>query len=160
MFTRPTVSDVAFLTLDFGDFLGHIQLSCIDPEKVRRATVAGTTGGIVYDDVDGAVRIFVNGSAVAPETHVPNPTSPPLDVEISHFAECIHSGAVPKTGGIHGAMVVAVLEAASASAAQGGAWIDITGPRSQLASLIHPVPTPDKGARLSLVTRSQRMALA
>ncbi|WP_432956116.1 Gfo/Idh/MocA family protein [Micromonospora haikouensis] len=160
MFTRPTISDLAFLTLDFGDFLGHMHLSCIDPEKVRRATVAGTAGGIVYDDVGGAVRLYVNGSEVLPRTLSAASPRPPLDLELSHFADCVRTGARPRTDGIHGAIVVAVLEAATASAALGGDWIDLTMTLGQVSSATRPGPRPDRPASGPSLVPSQRTAFA
>jgi predicted dehydrogenase len=128
-FTRPDLADVAQITLDFGSFLGHIQLSCIDPQKVRRATVAGTKAGIVYDDVEGTVSLWENGSSMT--RMLRNAAdSRPLDLEIAHFAECVTSGMTPKTDGMHAAGVVAVLEAAAVSAANGGAWIRPSVPAS------------------------------
>lgn len=159
MFTRPTISDLAFLTLDFGDFLGHIHLSCVDAEKVRRATVAGTTGGIVYDDVVGAVRLHKNGGGALPEILSIDTARRPLDIEVAHFIECIRTGMRPHTDGLHGAMVVTVLEAACASAAQGGDWIHIDGALSQLSSAIQPGPNSDQPI-IALQGSSQRMALA
>ncbi|MFI6130288.1 Gfo/Idh/MocA family protein [Micromonospora sp. NPDC051141] len=153
MFTRPTISDLAFLTLDFGDFLGHVHLSCIDPEKVRRATVAGTAGGIVYDDVEGAVRLHVNGSRVQPRTLAAGDPRRPLDIELSHFVDCIRTGERPQTDGIHGAMVVAVLEAAAASAALGGDWIDLTLALRKVSIGVDP-DRPSGGPSLAAVQRT------
>jgi len=127
MFTRPDISDLAFMTLDFGDFLGHVQLSSIDPEKVRRATIAGSAAGIVYDDVTGEVRLTTNGTNTPVAVPVESGKRP-LDIEIGHLARCITTGARPKTDGLHGAMVVAVLEAAAESALSGGTWIDVPQP--------------------------------
>ncbi|MFV2115311.1 Gfo/Idh/MocA family protein [Micromonospora sp. LOL_025] len=160
MFTRPTISDLAFLTLDFGDFLGHVHLSCIDPEKVRRATVAGTAGGVVYDDVGGAVRLHVNGSKVLPRTLSAADSRPPLDTELSHFADCVRTGVCPRTDGIHGAIVVSVLEAATASAALGGDWIDLTMALGQVSSAADPGPRPDRPASGPSLVPSQRTAFA
>jgi predicted dehydrogenase len=124
LFTRARHSDLAHLALDFGNFLGHVQLSCVDPQKVRRATIAGTKAGIVYDDVAGEVQMIANDTASS--LLISSPTiRRPLDVEIDHFATSILTGSQPRTNGVHGAAVVAVLETASESAASGGAWIDL-----------------------------------
>lgn len=126
-FSRPGLSDVAFLTLDFGDFLGHVQLSCIDPQKVRRATVAGTRAGIVYDDVEGEVGLTDNLAGTKRLLSSPGDHRP-LDIEIDHFAECIVTGEQPKTDGMQGAWVAAILECATTSANSGGRWVKVSAP--------------------------------
>ncbi|WP_084316815.1 Gfo/Idh/MocA family protein [Actinospica robiniae] len=135
-FARPDLADVAQITLDFGSFLGHIQLSCVDPQKVRRATVAGTKAGIVYDDVEGTVALCENGTS-STRTLRNAADNRPLDVEIAHFAECVMTGMTPKTDGMHAAGVVAVLEAAAISAANGGAWIRPNMPTSDPWAVQH-----------------------
>jgi predicted dehydrogenase len=50
----------------------------------------------------------------------------PLRTEVEHFVHCVRTGAVPLTDGAHGREVVAVLEAAERSAAEGGLAIPIS----------------------------------
>jgi predicted dehydrogenase len=126
-FSRQGLSDVAFMTLDFGGFLGHIQLSCVDPRKVRRATVAGTRAGIVYDDVAGEVGLTDNLAGTQRLLSSPGDHRP-LDIEIDHFAECIVTGEHPKTDGMQGAWVAAILECATISANSGGSWVKVSAP--------------------------------
>jgi predicted dehydrogenase len=128
-FTRSHLSDIAYVTLDFGDFLGHVQLSCVDPTKVRRATIAGAKAGVVYDDVAGQTQLIPNGTTT-PITISAGGARRPLDAEVDHFARSILTGVEPRTNGVHGAAVVAVLEGACASASAGGAWIGLTTPSS------------------------------
>jgi predicted dehydrogenase len=49
----------------------------------------------------------------------------PLRTEIEHFVSCVRDGKMPLTNGRHGRDVVAILEAAGRSAAQGGVAIEI-----------------------------------
>lgn len=126
-FSRPSLSDVALMTLDFEDWLGHVHLSVVDPHKVRRATVAGTLAGIVYDDVEGEVVLTENTTGRRRRlTGVSDRR--PLDVEIDHFADCILTGQRPITDGVQGTWVSAVLEAATESAAAGGVWQPLQSP--------------------------------
>jgi predicted dehydrogenase len=151
MFTRPHLSDVAHMALDFGDFFGHVQLSCIDPQKTRRATIAGTKAGIVYDDVAGEVQLVVNGAQNSVSISSDKARQPsgkarlPLDVELNHFATSVLTGSQPRTNGAHGAAVVAVLETAAVSAASGGAWTDIPQP-----STTNPEPFASNAMRAPL----------
>jgi predicted dehydrogenase len=143
--TRPNHADVALLTLDYDEFSGHAHLSCVDPMKVRRATVAGAIRGIVYDDVSGEIHSIDNTNG-RPQVMPLASSERPLDAECRHFAECVLSGAQPRTGGIHASEVVAVLEAATASAARDGEWVtvDNTHPQSSVTSneeaTISPAP--------------------
>lgn len=141
------LSDLASLTLDFDDYLAHVQLSTVDPKKVRRATLAGTAAGIVYDDVAGDVQLLANGAG-APVRLAGPIERQPLDVEIDHFASCVVTGARPRTDGVHGAWVVAVLEAATTSARSGGdrvvvrpPFVGPTGYATAANSIQHPPPT-------------------
>ena len=138
-FARPSLSDVALLTLDFDDWLGHVHLSVVDPQKVRRATVVGTSAGIVYDDVEGNVVLSQNTDG---ERRCLTSTTSrrPLDVEIDHFAQCVLTGHQPVTDGVHGTWVSAVLEQAAESAAQGGAWREVVAPVESWT--YEPTPSP------------------
>jgi predicted dehydrogenase len=51
----------------------------------------------------------------------------PLRVEIEHFAECIRTGQKPVSDAAQGRDVVAILEAAEASAREDGAAIPVQG---------------------------------
>lgn len=126
-FSRPSLSDVALMTLDFEDWLGHVHLSVVDPHKVRRATVAGTLAGIVYDDVEGEVLLTENATGRRRRLGGGSGQRP-LDIEIDHFADCILTGQRPVTDGIQGTWVSAVLEAATESAASGGSWQPLHSP--------------------------------
>jgi predicted dehydrogenase len=49
----------------------------------------------------------------------------PLRTEVEHFVDCVRTGATPLTDGAHGRDVVAILEAAERSAAEGGAAVPV-----------------------------------
>jgi len=143
-FVRPGVQDVAHITLQYpGDVLAHVHVSWLSPSKERHFTVVGDQRMVVYDDVAATekIRIFDRG------VDAPNHTSTfgefqlsyrygeiksphinwaePLAVECHHFGEAILEGTRPKSDGRNGLQVVRALEAADASLAADGAYIDV-----------------------------------
>jgi predicted dehydrogenase len=132
------VEDVIFLTLHFpGNVLCHIHVSWLDPSKVRELTVVGSRKMVVYDDVstEGKVRIYDKGvyrkgdpiyGEFQYKLHSGDILIPridmqePLTLECAHFVDCIRRGQTPDTDGANGLRVVAVLEAAQKSLANGG----------------------------------------
>jgi predicted dehydrogenase len=137
-FVRQGIEDLAFLTLRFpGGGIGHLQLSWLDPHKVRRLTVVGERKMAVFDDMEPREKVRVHDSAVeAPngtwvygenlslrtgDIHVPNfAATEPLACEIAHFVECVAQGRTPRTPGDEGIRVVAILAAAQESIRSGG----------------------------------------
>ena len=134
------VEDVVFANLQYPNgVIAHIHASWLDPSKVRKMTIVGSRQMIVYDDIDpeGKVRLYDKGATLVNGTHVYGEfqyklrsgdiyiprieMSEPLQNEVSHFVECITSGAQPRTDGRNGLRVVRVLEAAERSAARAGA---------------------------------------
>jgi predicted dehydrogenase len=137
--------DIAMLTMAFASGpVGHVQVSRLDPRKVRELTIVGSKKMVVYDDTDGEmpVRIYDKGVADRPdleqdlhhgsyarhncEVRSGDMVAPtvvgrePLRVEIEDFIDSIVQGREPVSGGQVGRDVVAVLEAAERSAALGG----------------------------------------
>ncbi len=149
-YLRDDVEDVVFMTLSFPRNVGaHVQISWLDPHKVRRLTVVGSRKMAVYDDVSSDARIVLYdrgvdrvATATAPgdprrladlplrlrsgEVTIPVLTLPePLRVECEHFVECILEGRRPLTDGQHGLDVVRVLSAAQHSIDKRGAPVAI-----------------------------------
>jgi predicted dehydrogenase len=141
------IEDVVFMTIQFeGGALGHIQSSWLDPNKVREATVVGSEKMLVYDDVspEAKIRLYDKGIvrqarggrstldraedfasfqmiARAGDIVIPKlDFSEPLAAQVEHFGRCIQDGGQPRTDGASGRRVVAVLEAAQRSLANGG----------------------------------------
>ena len=140
------IADIAFFQMDFPQnrfVSGHV--SWLDPQKVRRMVVVGSEKMLVYDDVDSERHIQIYDKCVEREFQssaadfcdfrtkvragdlcIPNVRLvEPLGVEIAHFVECIRTGATPRSDGINGLRVIAVLEAMSASMRAGGARIEV-----------------------------------
>jgi predicted dehydrogenase len=138
--THPLHTDVAYLRLNYveRDVCANVHVSWLDPCKVRRVTVVGSSKMAVYDDlcIDERIRVYDKGvvpaslgdsmtqppmsyrygDIVAPYT----PSEEPLAVQDAHFVDCIRTGSQPRSDGVSGLRVVRVLEAAHRSIETGG----------------------------------------
>ncbi|MBI4405654.1 MAG: Gfo/Idh/MocA family oxidoreductase [Deltaproteobacteria bacterium] len=133
-YLQPNIHDVVFVTLRWASgVVAHVQLSWLNPAKVREMTLVGSKRMIVYDDVkDDKIAIFDKGVDRVPvvgekmDYDLPNnfqlrhrsgdivfpriDFKEPLKLEAAHFLECLRTGATPLTDGRHARSVVAVLE--------------------------------------------------
>ena len=124
------VHDVAYIRLNYGKLgvSGFIQLSWLDPRKVRTVTVVGTDKMAVYDDLaEERLRIYDRGVKYLEDGSPPHerplsyrygdiisphiPSEEPLALEDQHFLDCICSRATPESSGRDGMLVIAILEA-------------------------------------------------
>jgi predicted dehydrogenase len=136
-YVQPTREDVVFLTLRFPHGrLAHVHVSWLDPHKVRRLTVVGSSRMAVFDDMEPAEKIRVHDKGALPpepgtwgealalrfgETRIPTlRPSEPLREELRAFARAITTGEPPLADGESGVRVVRVLEAAERSLAHRG----------------------------------------
>lgn len=133
-YLQPGIEDVVFATLTWANgVMAHVQVSWLDPGKVRKVTLVCSQKMIVYDDVsDDKIAIVDKGVDVTPKLgermDYDKPSGPlslrsgdvllpkvnvpePLKVESAHFIECVRTGQTPITGPRHARDVVAVLEA-------------------------------------------------
>jgi predicted dehydrogenase len=146
-YLQPGVPDLAFIVLEYDFAVAHIQLSWLSPNKVRRMTVVGSRKMVVYDDVANQVMIHDAGIdrehlgrsfgefqsfgefrliQRSGDMHVPRlPHVEPLQAQCQHFLECVFAGSEPKTNFEEAAAVVEILEAASASRANGGEGVEL-----------------------------------
>ncbi len=145
-YVQREIEDVVFMSLLFPDRIKvHIQVSWLDPHKVRKTTVVGKKKMIVYDDIsDDKITIYDKGidkkdlqpdlpfDILTPYTfihrtgdiHIPKVDfKEPLKVEAAHFVECILTGKQPLSGPANGRAVVAILEAAQESLKNGNKFI-------------------------------------
>lgn len=151
-YIQPGIEDVVFATLTWPNRVcAHIQVSWLDPGKVRRLTLVGSRKMVVYDDIsDEKIAVFDKGVDRVPKVgermdydHFNNyqilhrtgdvllpriDFQEPLKVEAAHFLDCLRTGATPLTGPRHARDVVAVLEAVQLSLRQGGCLVPV--PRS------------------------------
>ena len=136
-YLQPDIEDVVFANLHFADGkMAQMQLSWLDPHRIRRLTVVGSRKMAVFDDVESTekVRIYDKsaerpqydsygdsialrfGDVVIPRLQM----AEPLKLECQHFVECVRTGQAPRSDGRDGLRVVRVLEAAQASLRQAG----------------------------------------
>lgn len=144
-YLQAGIEDVVFVNLQFpGGVMAQIQVSWLDPHKVRRLTIVGSRKMVLFDDVESAekVRIYDKaaqrrdydsygeaitlrfGDVVIPHLNM----AEPLKLECQHFAECVRERREPRSSGRDGLRVVRVLEAAQRSLAQHGAPVDLREP--------------------------------
>ncbi|PWT90469.1 MAG: oxidoreductase [Blastocatellia bacterium] len=142
-YIQPGIEDVVFATLRWSNgVLGHIQVSWLDPGKVRKMTLVGSRKMVVYDDVsDDKIVVFDKGVDRVPKIgermDYDQPASyqlihrtgdiwmprisfqEPLKVEAGHFLECIQKRSTPLTGPQHARDVVKVMETTQAALSSG-----------------------------------------
>lgn len=122
----PSTAQVQF---DFGDGLsGHINVSWLNPFKEQKLVAVGSKGMAVFDDTlswDKKLSLyqnsvtFENGQPVlnkAEPEFIALPQAEPLKEECLHFANCIASGATPRTDGHEAARVLKVMQACDKAA--------------------------------------------
>lgn len=140
----PGIEDITNMTVHFAQKgFGMIQSSWMDPNKVRELTFVGSKRMLVYNDLEPQEKIKIYDKRVERPPHYDtfaefhyayhygDTYSPfikmvePLKVETQHFLECIQNGEKPLSSGEEGMMVVQVLEAASESLQQNGAYVEV-----------------------------------
>lgn len=146
-YLRRGIADVAFGTLFFRkrNIMGHLQVSWLDPHKMRILTIIGTDKMAVFDDVNTQepIRIFNRGvmqdkvyddfghfQMVLRDGDISIPhvvLAEPLRSEANHFMQCIRNGEKPLTGIEHGTDVVRVLLALDESLRLHGKPVRIKG---------------------------------
>jgi predicted dehydrogenase len=144
-YIQSGIEDVVFATLTWANQVtAHVQVSWLDPSKVRKTTLVGSRKMVVYDDVsDDKIRVLDKGVDRVPKSGermdydnfnnyqlfhragdvwLPQINfQEPLKVESAHFLECIQTGKPPLTNPQQGRDVVAVLEAAQQALKSGQA---------------------------------------
>ncbi len=179
-YLQPGIPDLAFLVLEYEHTVAHVHISWLHPTKVRRMTVVGSKKMVVYDDVEG--QIVVHDAGIDRERvdrtfpdfetfgefrlihrvgdmHIPRiPMAEPLALQCRHFVDCITSGSEPVTGFEDAARVVEVLEAASASHANGGARVPIA--RLTMTAAMNAIPLVDLKAQYRAIGPEIEAAVA
>lgn len=143
-FLQKDIEDMVIASFTFpGNVIATLQVSWLDPLKVRDMVVVGSKKMVVYDDVDneGKIRVYDKGAdrLVKPgefgeyqfklragDVLIPRlPMQEPLKRECEHFAYCIEHNKTPLTDGQNGLRVVKVLAAAQRSLKNGGKTVKI-----------------------------------
>ena len=132
-YVRPSVEDVVFgyVKFDTGQ-IGHLHLSWLDPHKMRKMTVVGSTKMAVFDDMepDRKITVYDKGPVVhstggvsthTGDIHIPEISrEEPLRIECRAFLDAVRAGHTERAGPDEGLAVVEVLQAMQRSLEQGG----------------------------------------
>ncbi len=142
-YLQEGIEDVVFVNLAFAQgTMANIQLSWLDPRKVRKLTLVGSKKMLEFDDVHPSDKLILfdkgfdrppdfgsygeylsirQGDVVIPRI----PMAEPLKLELSHFVDCVATGNPPDTGIETGLTITSILEAASQSLAKDGQPIPV-----------------------------------
>lgn len=142
-YLRDGVEDVVFVTLTFPDnSMANIQVSWLDPHKVRKLTIVGSNKMAVFDDLESneKLKVYDKGAQLSSDYNtfaeyiglrfgditIPYiQTGEPLRAECMHFLECIKNRTQPVSDGHDGLRVVRVLDAAQRSLKMNGAPVSL-----------------------------------
>lgn len=116
---RTNIEDDIYLHMIYPSGVqAHLHTSWLWPEKQRTMTIIGSKGILIFDEIKGEVTLqkkyiheldaIDEGSEV-----VYRDNTPPLGIELQHFADCIASHSNPLSDGTSGAEVVKILESAT-----------------------------------------------
>jgi predicted dehydrogenase len=137
-YLQDGIEDVVFVNLLFpGKVMAQIQLSWLDPHKIRRTTIVGSDKMAVFDDMEPTemIRIYDKGvennakydsfgeslSLRFGDVRIPYiKMVEPLRVECRHFIDCISNGKQPRSDVLDGLRIVKILQAAQESLSKGG----------------------------------------
>ncbi len=144
-YLQKGIEDVVFLSLNFNNrAMAHIQVSWLDPHKVRKITVVGSRKMAVFDDLDAneKLRIYDKGATITTDydtfaeylgLRFGDITVPyikvgePLRLECLHFLDCVKNRKRPLSDGHDGLRVVRVLDAAQRSLRNNGVPVQLDG---------------------------------
>jgi predicted dehydrogenase len=129
-FLNEGIEDVVFCYLRFpSGVVAHMQLSWLDPHKMRRMTVVGNRKMAVFDDMEleRKVTVYDKGTEQPADTYgewrtrtgdisIPKiPNDEPLRLECEHFLALLRGEGDPLAAARAGVAVVRALEALHAS---------------------------------------------
>jgi predicted dehydrogenase len=138
----PGITDVAFVTMEFGSgLIASAELSWLAPSKLRRTVIVGSKKMVLYEDGHPeAVKIYDRGVEYRdPETfgeyhlsyRTGDITSPhlsseePLSSQMGDFVRAMLTGELPEYGLALATDVVRLSEAADASLGDGGVLVEL-----------------------------------
>ena len=138
-----SLHELAFLRLEFpNNVQASLQVSWLDPVKVRRLTIVGSKGMLVYDDIaENKVVLMDKGVDIppysdtleqfqmsyrhGPEVPVAVEWSEPLKIECQAFVDWIQTGQRAPSDAWLGTKVVRILETAQRSLRNGGVPLEV-----------------------------------
>ncbi len=157
------VQDVAFVDLVFPDgMLAHAEMSWLAPSKLRRTVIVGSEKMLVYEDgTPEPLRIFDSGIEIGDTSNYGQyqlsyrsgdivslrvPAVEPITAELVDFRDAIATGEEPISDERMALDVIAIVEAAEASLAAGGAVTPVVSARSGAERVVSAPAHPDAPA--------------
>lgn len=137
-YLQQGIEDVVFVNMRFADGkMAQMQLSWLDPHKIRKTTIVGSKKMVVFDDMESAEKVKVYDKGVSGggeiisyaesfalrtgDIYIPHiKMVEPLRTECEHFIDCIRTDRQPRSDVQDGLRVVEVLAAAQESLSSGG----------------------------------------
>ncbi len=143
-YLQADIEDVVFVNLEYpGRRMANVQVSWLDPHKIRRFTIVGSKKMTVFDDMEPVEKIRVYDKGVDGgdfvsygealtlrfgDIHIPRiQMTEPLRLEGEHFLHCVRTREEPRTPGSQGLAVVKVLSAAQRSLERQGEPVRLGG---------------------------------
>ena len=112
-FTDNQQPDYVNFNMVIGDVSVCVTGSWYWPEKIRKITIIGSQGSIVWNDVANRVDLYqgtVNERRLTElnlvESYTPDLTVSPLQLELEHFINCVNTRSTPKSD-VNNAIAVA-----------------------------------------------------
>ena len=116
-FTNNVVPDWVSFDLVMGDVTATVTGSWYWGERVRKLTIIGTEGSIVWDDAANQIHVFTGTvnerrlTELEEEVYIPDLTVTPLELELNHFIECVTYRRQPRTDVNNALAVAKILDA-------------------------------------------------
>jgi predicted dehydrogenase len=120
---QSKLASTAMVEFDFGKNLSaHIHVSWLSPFKEQKLVVIGDAGMAVFDDTlafEKKLAFYKNSvtfESGEPRLHkgdveyIKLTEAQPLKNEVAHFAQCMDSGAAPRTDGVEAMRVLKVMQ--------------------------------------------------
>ncbi len=131
-YLQEAIADVVFVNMKFPKRkMAQLQVSWLDPHKVRKITIVGSKKMVVFDDMATTEKLKIFDKGVTGvnydsygdsitirfgDINIPHISmAEPLRTECQHFVDCIVNDKRPLTDGADGVRVVRILEAAQRS---------------------------------------------
>ncbi len=109
-YRRPSLEEVAYFNLDFdGRLMAHVELSWLQPGKVRELNIIGMRRAATVDCLKQTIQVFEDNEGNNFSLEVPENNT--IYDEVHHFVNSIRDKSNHKNPGSVGAANVTVLEA-------------------------------------------------
>ena len=117
-YRRELLEELAYITMEFeGKLMAHVELSWLQPGKVREVTIIGSERSASVDCLNQSIGVYENGDGDRFNLDVARNNT--IFDEVSHFAESIRGNKNSNNLGSVGAKTVAVLESLKRSLEEG-----------------------------------------